>query len=168
MAQWVKDLALSLLWRRLDPWPGNFICHGHSQKNKTQKPLGCGAALVTWSLCEGPSAPGRRGPGIQGQFTLSPVLPTAACPRGVLTPGQLWVLHPSPAPSHLACPVPGPPHQPAAPVWTCHGVGSRLASPLVSKPGCVSAALLSSHSFARRNYGTPALSAVTAQFPGRL
>ena len=24
MAQWVKDLALSLLWRRFDPWPGNL------------------------------------------------------------------------------------------------------------------------------------------------
>ena len=24
MAQWVKDLALSLLWRGFDPWPGNF------------------------------------------------------------------------------------------------------------------------------------------------
>ena len=24
VAQWVKDLALSLLWRGFDPWPGNF------------------------------------------------------------------------------------------------------------------------------------------------
>ena len=24
MIQWVKDLALSLLWHRFDPWPGNF------------------------------------------------------------------------------------------------------------------------------------------------
>ena len=22
--QWLKDLALSLLWHRFDPWPGNF------------------------------------------------------------------------------------------------------------------------------------------------
>ena len=34
MVQWVKDLALSLLWLRLllwhrfDPWPGNSTCHG--------------------------------------------------------------------------------------------------------------------------------------------
>ena len=24
MAQWVKDLVLSLLWLGFDPWPGNF------------------------------------------------------------------------------------------------------------------------------------------------
>ena len=24
MVQWVKDPVLSLLWCRLDPWPGNF------------------------------------------------------------------------------------------------------------------------------------------------
>ena len=24
MAYWLKDLALSLLWRRFDPWPRNF------------------------------------------------------------------------------------------------------------------------------------------------
>ena len=30
MAQWVKDLALSLLWHRSDPWPGNF----HKEKKK--------------------------------------------------------------------------------------------------------------------------------------
>ena len=23
MAQWVRDLVLSLLWHRCDPWPGN-------------------------------------------------------------------------------------------------------------------------------------------------
>ena len=47
MAQWVKDLALLLLWLRLllwwelDPWPGNFDIHPASAakeikiKNKT-------------------------------------------------------------------------------------------------------------------------------------
>lgn len=24
LVAWVKDLALSLLWLKLDPWPGNF------------------------------------------------------------------------------------------------------------------------------------------------
>ena len=24
MAQWVKDLAVSLWWLKFDPWPGNF------------------------------------------------------------------------------------------------------------------------------------------------
>ena len=24
MAQWVKDLTVSLLWLRFHPWPGNF------------------------------------------------------------------------------------------------------------------------------------------------
>ena len=24
MVQWIKDPVLSLLWRRLDPWTGNF------------------------------------------------------------------------------------------------------------------------------------------------
>ena len=24
MAQWIKDLVLSLLWFGFDPWPGNF------------------------------------------------------------------------------------------------------------------------------------------------
>ena len=25
MAQWVRDLVLSLLWHGFDPWPGNFL-----------------------------------------------------------------------------------------------------------------------------------------------
>ena len=39
-AQWVKDLALSLLWlrsllwRRVHPWPGNF-CHGTGVAQKS-------------------------------------------------------------------------------------------------------------------------------------
>ena len=27
MAQWVKDLALSLLWHGFHPWPGDFCVH---------------------------------------------------------------------------------------------------------------------------------------------
>ena len=43
MAQWVKDLALSLLWLWLllwlgfDPWPGNFHMLQVWPKNKRQK-----------------------------------------------------------------------------------------------------------------------------------
>ena len=36
----VKDLMLSLLWLRFDPWPGSFhmsACHGYSQKKKKKK-----------------------------------------------------------------------------------------------------------------------------------
>ena len=40
MAQWVKDLALPLLWHGsllqsgLNPWPRKSACLGHSQKGK--------------------------------------------------------------------------------------------------------------------------------------
>ena len=34
MAQQVKDLALSLLWLRFNPWPRNFACCGCGQKEK--------------------------------------------------------------------------------------------------------------------------------------
>ena len=39
MAEWAKDLVPSLrqlgllLWRRLDPWPGNFAYAGQGQIN---------------------------------------------------------------------------------------------------------------------------------------
>ena len=36
MAQWVKDLLLSLLWSGLDPWSWNFICLGYSHAKKTK------------------------------------------------------------------------------------------------------------------------------------
>ena len=42
VAQWVKDPALSLLWCRLDPWPGNSACHRHGQKEKKKKKKNCG------------------------------------------------------------------------------------------------------------------------------
>ena len=38
LAQWVKDLALLLLWHgsqlqlRSDPWPGNSMCRGEANK----------------------------------------------------------------------------------------------------------------------------------------
>ena len=34
MAQRVKDLELSLLWHRFNPWPGNFCMSQVSQKRK--------------------------------------------------------------------------------------------------------------------------------------
>ena len=45
MAQWVKDLALSLLWlgsqlwgHGFDPWPKNSVCHsGQNTKKKKRK-----------------------------------------------------------------------------------------------------------------------------------
>ena len=43
MAQWVKDLALSLLWLWLQlwceflPWPWLLACHQHSQKQDKTK-----------------------------------------------------------------------------------------------------------------------------------
>ena len=38
MAQWVKDLALSLLWQEFDPWPGNFqMPWGQPKKKKKRK-----------------------------------------------------------------------------------------------------------------------------------
>ena len=33
----VKDLALSLLWHGLDPWPGTSTGHGPSKKRKKEK-----------------------------------------------------------------------------------------------------------------------------------
>ena len=33
----VKDMALSLVWHRFDPWPGTFACCGHSKKKKKRK-----------------------------------------------------------------------------------------------------------------------------------
>ena len=33
MAQWIKDPALSLLWLRFSPWPGNF-CMSWAQPKK--------------------------------------------------------------------------------------------------------------------------------------
>ena len=33
----VKDLTLSLLWHRFDPWPGTFVWRGHSQKKKKKE-----------------------------------------------------------------------------------------------------------------------------------
>ena len=35
MVQWVKDVALSLLWHAFDSWPGNF--HGCNQKINIKK-----------------------------------------------------------------------------------------------------------------------------------
>ena len=32
MAQWVKDLAWSLLWNGFDPWPGNLHSVGVAKK----------------------------------------------------------------------------------------------------------------------------------------
>ena len=38
MAQWVKDLALSLLWQEFDPWPGNFqMPWGQPKKKKKER-----------------------------------------------------------------------------------------------------------------------------------
>ena len=31
MVQWVKDLALLLLWLKFSPWPGNSKCSGYNQ-----------------------------------------------------------------------------------------------------------------------------------------
>ena len=38
VAQWVKDLALSLLWQEFDPWPGNFqMPWGQPKKKKKER-----------------------------------------------------------------------------------------------------------------------------------
>ena len=38
MAQQVEDLTLSLLWRKFDPWPGNFpMVQAWTKQNKTKK-----------------------------------------------------------------------------------------------------------------------------------
>ena len=37
MAQWVRDLALSLLWLRFDPWPRNF--HMLQARTKGEKKI---------------------------------------------------------------------------------------------------------------------------------
>ena len=37
VAQWVKDLALSLLWYGFDPWPGNFLMLWAWPKKKKKK-----------------------------------------------------------------------------------------------------------------------------------
>ena len=37
MAQWVKDLALLLLWLRFNPWPGNLPWGQTKNKNKRIK-----------------------------------------------------------------------------------------------------------------------------------
>ena len=34
VAQWVKDLVLSLLWHRFDPWPGNFYMPWPKEKKE--------------------------------------------------------------------------------------------------------------------------------------
>ena len=40
MAHQVKDLALSLLWLRFDPWPGNFyMSQGWPKNNKIKQNL---------------------------------------------------------------------------------------------------------------------------------
>ena len=39
MAQWVKDPVLSLLWRRFDPWPGNFHMPQARPKKKVKNKL---------------------------------------------------------------------------------------------------------------------------------
>ena len=36
LAQWVKDLVLSLLWFRFDPWPRNFCTLQAWLKNKNK------------------------------------------------------------------------------------------------------------------------------------
>ena len=37
VTQWVKDPALSLLWRGFDPWPGNFLMPWVWPKKKKNK-----------------------------------------------------------------------------------------------------------------------------------
>ena len=34
VAQWVKDLVLSLLWPRFDPWLGNFCLHQGAKRRR--------------------------------------------------------------------------------------------------------------------------------------
>ena len=54
VSQWVKDLALSLLWLWLllwfgfDPWPGNFHMPQMQPKKKINKAIGKGLAEVTF------------------------------------------------------------------------------------------------------------------------
>ena len=50
VAQWVKDPALSLLWCRFDPWPGNSACHRHGQKEKKKKKIAESWGLVRYFL----------------------------------------------------------------------------------------------------------------------
>ena len=38
----VKDLALSLLWLRFEPWPRKFTCCGCAKKKKKKKKKGRG------------------------------------------------------------------------------------------------------------------------------
>ena len=49
MAQWVKDLVLSLLWRRFDPWPRNF----HMSRAWPKKMSGSYHLLMTSDSLEG-------------------------------------------------------------------------------------------------------------------
>ena len=40
VAQWIKDLALSLLWLRFNPWPGNFfMLQARPKKNISGVPI---------------------------------------------------------------------------------------------------------------------------------
>ena len=45
MAQWVKDLVLTLLWCRFDPWSGYFCMLQAWKKIKIKKKKRCGVNI---------------------------------------------------------------------------------------------------------------------------
>ena len=49
MAQRVKDLALSLLWFRFDPWPGNF-CMSQVWPKKMRITITVTISELLWDL----------------------------------------------------------------------------------------------------------------------
>ena len=73
MIQWVKDLALSLLWHRFDPWPGNFhVPQREPKKPQNTLPTGCGTisgvlgrgrCVLRWGPCTRTHEPPRLPPG---------------------------------------------------------------------------------------------------------
>ena len=53
VAQLVKDLALSLLWHRFDPWPGNFpMLRAWPKRNKFRSSRCCAADTNPTSIHE--------------------------------------------------------------------------------------------------------------------
>ena len=47
MAQWVKDLLLSLLWCGFNPWPRNFHMPQAQSKKKKESSSHCGSAVMS-------------------------------------------------------------------------------------------------------------------------
>ena len=58
MTYWVKDLALSLLWLRFNPWPRELLLHAvgaAKRKKKKRNPFPCKCLLDKFQgSCSGP------------------------------------------------------------------------------------------------------------------